>query len=122
MISVGFDPGDSICHARLWDRDTGRALSPDWMLEGHNPNGLAIAPDGSVAVSAEYGGQPGYNIVRLPGLAAPAAPLPAEDMRQLRRLQAGGRITAGGFVRDTTPEFLAQWQEFRRRHPGFLRW
>ncbi len=122
VISVGFDPGDSTCHARLWERDTGRALSPDWMLEGHNPNGLAIAPDGSVAVSAEYGGQPGYNIVRLPGLAAPAAPLPAEDMRQLRRLQAGGRITAGGFVRDTTPEFLQQWQEFRRRHPGFLRW
>lgn len=122
ILNVGFDPGDSTCHARLWDRETGRAMSPDWMLEGDYPNGLAVAPDGSVAVSAEYGNEPGYNILRLPGPVAPPAPLPPEDLRLLRRINAAGRIEAGGFVRDTSPEFLAQWREFRRRHPGFHRW
>ena len=39
-----------------------------------------------------------------------------------RRLNAGGRIEGGGFVRQTSAEFLAQWQEFRRRQPGYHTW
>ena len=77
-------------------------------LGGRNAaKGLAIAPDGRVAVSAEFGSHPGFTILRLPSPATTPESLPAADLQLLRRLNAGGRIAGGGFVRQTSAEFLA---------------
>jgi hypothetical protein len=121
IFSAGAPKSDQISRAQLWDRRTGRALSPAWTLPGSYLRGFTVAPDGRCAVTAEFSsdfrGPFGFHITSLAGPAPEDLHLPEADRGLLREINAGGRIEAGGFVRLTTEEWMAAWREFRRRQP-----
>lgn len=103
------------------DAATAQLVAPDFQLHDYELMGdLRISPDGHLAFVMLIQPEPRFAILDLGALHAPPE-LPDADLAQLARLNAGGYLREGVFMKLTGKEFLREWRDFRTRHPEWQR-
>ena len=104
----------------FWDAATAQRVAPGLRLAGHEMKGLRVSPDGRLAFVSLIRPMLGFGVLDLAAMHdAPA--FSDADLAQLARLNAGGTLREGAFIKFTGPEFLREWRDFRARHPAWQR-
>jgi WD40 repeat protein/serine/threonine protein kinase len=102
--------------ARVWDWRTGVPVTPPLPLSGRGLN-VAVTPDSGYAVVGGF--VDALQVIYLGDLSE-ADELDAADLCLWAELLTGQRVHEGGGVTNLTgEEWLARWQLFHPRHPGF---
>jgi hypothetical protein len=101
----------------VWELATGKPLLPRLDLKARE-GGKSVSPavGGERAVASV--GMDGLLSIDLADLSAPES-LDPDDLCALAELASGQRIQEGDLAGLTSEEWLARWQGFRRRHPGY---
>lgn len=105
---------------QFWDAATAQPVAPEFFVPTHAIRDPQLTPDGRFALLPLVLPRPGIGVLDLAILHARPT-LPPESLAQLARLNAGGRLRDGAFVKYNGEEFLREWQTFRKRHPEFHR-